>query len=368
MKIPLSRPYFTKEEQENVIDVINSGWVMQGEKVDLLEKELSKYIGIKYAILVSSGTAALHLALISLGIGREDEVIVPSFSFVATANSVLYVGAKPVFCDIDPDTYNIDPVEIEKKITSKTKAIIVVHQVGLPADMDKILKIAKDKKLLVIEDAACALGAKYKNKMVGTFGDVSCFSFHPRKNITTGEGGLITTNNKKISDRLRSLRSHGLLKKNKKDQLVSLGYNYRMTDIQAAIGLAQVKKIKTIIQERQKLARKYDKAFKSITKIKPPFVPKDRIHTFQSYLLRITGGRKLRDKIIKEFIKDEIGYSPSISAIHKQKFYKKILGNISLPQTEKANQEGLILPLWTHMTEKEQDFVVKKLISVINNK
>lgn len=361
MKIPIAKPYFTEEESHDVARVLKSGWVMQGEKVKELEQKVSSYVGTKYAVAVSSGTAALHLALISLGIKEKDEVIVPSFSFIASANSILYRGAIPVFVDIDFKTYNIDPNDIERRITKKTKAIMVVHQVGLSCDMNSIMKIARKNKLFVIEDAACSLGATYKGKQTGSFGDIACFSFHPRKSITTGEGGVIVTNDRKIYDLLKSLRSHGVLRKRNKDTYPYLGYNFRMTDIHAAIGLAQFKKLDYILVKRREIGEKYNNAFSTSKNIISPFVPSGYLHTYQSYLVRIKDGKKKRDIIMKKLREKGISSRGGITAIHREPLYVGLLGKISLPKTESANEEGLVIPLYVQMTDREQKFIIKTL-------
>ncbi len=359
MRISLTKPYFTNEESIEVAKVLESGWVMQGEKVQLFEREISSYVGTKFAVAVSSGTNALHLALISLGIKKEDEVIVPSFSFIASANSILYTGATPIFADIDPKTYNIDPKDIERKITKKTKTIMAVHQVGLPADMDSIIGIAKKNNLLVIEDAACSLGATYRGKQTGSFGNIACFSFHPRKSITTAEGGMVVTNNKKIYELLKSLRSHGVIKRGNEESYPYLGYNFRMTDVHAAIGLAQFKKLDYLLAKRIEIAEKYNEAFSDFKNIVIPFTPLNSTHTYQSYLLRVKGGRAKRDLVLKKLEKKGVSSRASVMAIHREPLYSKMFEKISLPKTESANDEGLIIPLYVQMTEKEQKFVIK---------
>ncbi len=361
MKIPLTKPYFTNEEGAEVTKVLESGWVMQGEKVELLEKKISSYVGTKFAVAVSSGTAALHLSLLSLGIKEGDEVIVPSFSFIASANSVLYIGATPIFADIDPKTYNIDPKDIERKITKKTKAIMAVHQVGLPADIEGVLSIAKKNNLLVIEDAACSLGATYKGKQTGSFGDIACFSFHPRKSITTGEGGIIVTNYPKVYELLMSLRSHGVVKKGNDATYPNLGYNFRMTDIHAAIGIAQSKKLAYSLAKRKEIAEKYNHSFSNSKDIIIPFTPVNYTHTYQSYLVRIKNGKTKRDIVIKKLEEKGISSRGSVMAIHREPLYTKLFGKISLPITERASDEGLIIPLYVQMTEEEQEFVMKTL-------
>lgn len=361
MKIPITKPYFTKEEEDAIVSTIKSRWIIQGPRVEKFEKKIASYLGVKHAIAVSSGTTALHLALIALGIKEGDEVIVPSFSFIASANCILYVGATPIFADIDPKTYNVDPKDIEKKITKKTKAIIVVHQIGLPAEMDQIMDIAANKKLHVIEDAACSLGATYKGKQTGSIGDIACFSFHPRKSITTAEGGILTTNSNDIAELLKSLRNHGVVRENGNDVYRYLGYNYRMSDINAALGLAQFKKLNAILGRKKELAEKYSEAFSDNRNITIPFAPFNVKHTYQSYMIRVKGGRENRDRVLKELEKKGIACRASIMAIHREPLYVKMFGMISLPETESANDEGIIIPLYMQMTDKDQQFIINTL-------
>lgn len=365
MKIPLTLPYFDKEEEKSIIKVLHSGWVMQGPKVSEFEKKLSEFLGVKYVIAVNSGTAALHLSMLALDIKAGMEVIVPSFSFIASANCVLYTGAKPVFADIDEETYNIDPKEILKKITKKTKAVIAVHQIGLPAEMDEIRKICKNHKLFLIEDAACALGAEYKGKMVGGLSDLACFSFHPRKSITTGEGGLISTNNKELYEKLISLRSHGELKKDGREIYSSLGYNYRLTDLQAVLGLEQFKKLSWILNKRKELAQNYDRGFANNPKIIVPVVPLNTKHTYQSYMIRFKNTKLSALEISQQLTKKEIATRLGIMLIHKQPLYQKLFGKINLPVSEKVAKETLIIPLYPKMSNREQEFVIKSINNII---
>ena len=365
MKIPISKIFIDEQEEQEVITVLRSGWIMQGPKVEMLEKEIASYVTTTHAIAVSSGTAALHLSLLALGIKEGDEVIVPSFSFVATSNCVLYVGATPVFADIDKKTFNIEPQDIEKKITKKTKAIIAVHQIGLPAKLDKIQEICKKYKLLLIEDAACALGAQFQGKKIGSFGDVACFSFHPRKSITTGEGGMITTNNKEIAEMLKILRSHGAVKENGKEIYRYLGYNYRMTDLQAAVGLVQYKKLETILQKREEIASFYDNSFKNTTSITVPYIPENMNHTYQSYMIQIHHPKISRDVLAKQLEEKGITTRNGITAIHKEPLYKKLLGETVLPVTEEMANNCLIIPLYTQMTTKEQEYVTTQLKNLL---
>lgn len=372
MKIPLARPYFDQAEEKAVVQVLRSGWVTQGPKVEEFEEALKKYTGAQYAVATTSATTALFLCLHALGVGKGDEVIVPSFSFIATANVVIHAGAKPVFVDIDPKTYNIDPKEIEKKITKKTKAIIPVDQVGLPCDLDKIFKIAKKYQLHVIEDAACALGSVYKERYIGSFGEAVCFSFHPRKTITTGEGGMILTGSKKLAKSLRILRHHGMsvsdVVRHKSGQVVKenypiIGYNFRMSDIQAAVGVEQMKKLGVILKKRAQLASRYTKFFFKSKNIAVPFVPDDYIHNFQSYIIRLHHNRKItRNELMQKLLNEGISTRIGVMAAHLETSYRKMYPGLILPQTEAATRETITLPLFYHMSTQQQNFIISKVL------
>ena len=264
--IPIAKPYLGREEAEAARQAVESGWITQGPKVAEFERAVADYCGAAEAVAVSSCTTALHLALLALDIGPDDEVICPSMSFIATANSIRYTGATPVFADVDPRTYNLDPESVEAAITPRTKAVMVVHQIGLPVDLDCFHEIGRRRCVAIVEDAACAIGSRYKGRPIGGHSELVCFSFHPRKVITTGEGGMITTNNPQRAARLRLLRQHGMSVPDTvrhaanrviAEQYVCLGYNYRMTDIQAAIGVEQMKKLDWIVERRRELAARY---------------------------------------------------------------------------------------------------------------
>ncbi len=374
MKIPVAKPFLGEEEAEAVREVLLSGWVTQGKKVAEFEEIICEYVGAKYTIATSSCTTALHLSFLSLGIGPGDEVILPSYTFIATANAVLHAGAKPVFVDIDPHTYNLDPAKIEEKITSRTKAILPVHQVGLPCDMDEIMKIAKKYNLYVIEDAACALGSKYKDKMVGIIGDITCFSFHPRKVITTGEGGAITTDIPEIAEKCRIIRSHGAsisdLERHISSRIVfekytELGYNYRLTDIQAAVGIQQMKRINEFIEKRRTLAERYTESLGNNEFFITPHVPSYAFHNFQSYILRLKEHAPFsRDELMEKLLVKGIATRRGIMAIHLEPYYLKNFAPISLPETEKALDTTVILPLYPQMTQEEQDYVIENILDI----
>ena len=376
--IPISKPYFNKNEEKALSDVIKSGWVMQGPMVSEFEEKFAQYVGTKYAVAVSSGTAALHLSLLALGIGEGDEVIIPSFSFIATANAVAHCGASPVFIDIDQRTYNISPEKIEeylagvsKKKNKKVKAIMPVHQLGMPADMDYIIAIAKKHSLHIIEDAACALGSEYKGRKAGNIGDVGCFSFHPRKIITTGEGGMITTNDKRIAEKARLLRNHGMTisahERNKKvmikkEEYSLVGYNYRMTDLQGAIGLVQMEKLEYILNKRRAIARRYNSLLEKIEWLERPHVPAYANPNYQSYIVRVKeGGYKIRNHIVSKLIGSGISCKAGVQAIHMEKCYREKYKGDRLINTERAFYSTMLLPLYSELKEHEQDKVVRNL-------
>lgn len=375
MKIPITKPKFDKAEEKAVINVLRSGWVTQGPKVAEFEEVVCKFIGAKYAVATTSATTALFLSLYALDIKVGDEVIVPSLSFIATANVVTHTGAKPVFVDIDPQTYNLNPSNVERAITKKTKAIIAVHQIGLPFDRDKIYAIAKKYKLHIIEDAACALGSKYKGKKIGVEGEFVCFSFHPRKAITTGDGGMIVTTKKNIADKLRILRHHGMSvsdvarhksKKIIKENYEVVGFNFRMTDLQAAVGVEQIKKLPEILRMRAQVASRYTEAFKKSQFVVPPFIPQGYTHNFQSYMVRLKPNKKIsRDELMQKLLDLGISTRFGVMATHLEPVYQRMLHPASLPFTEESLKETIILPLYSQMTKKEQDFVITKILGLI---
>lgn len=367
-KYPLAKPYITKSEESAVLQVLRSGILSIGPKVQEFERQFAKKIGTKYACAVSSGTAGLHLAMIAAGIGAGDEVITTPFSFVASANCIMYVGAKPVFADIDHRTYNIDPKKIEAKITKKTKAILVVHIFGQSADMEPIMAIAKKYKLKVIEDACEAISATYKKRKVGTFGESAVFAFYPNKQMTTGEGGMIVTNSKKVYELCASLRNQGRAHNMQWLDHRLLGYNYRLDEMSAAVGLVQLKKIDTMIKERQKIATWYGvylSKHKDI--IQAPVVAADNTHTWFVYVVKILSNKIKRDKIINLLAKEGIAAKPYLPSIHLFDFYKKQFNYRvgDYPLAEAMSQKSLALPFYVGLRESDVASIVKKLITTI---
>lgn len=350
--IQLSYPLLDQKEQSAVSKVLSEKMLAQGKYVYEFEKQFAKYIGVKYAVATSSGTTALHLALLAAGIGKGDEVITSPFTFIASSNAIVYAGAKPVFADIDPETCNIDPKDIERKITKKTKAILPVHLYGLPADMKAINKIAKKHNLIVIEDACQAHGAAIQNKKVGSFGLAGCFSFYPTKNMTTGEGGIVTTNNKKLAEKITLLREHGMKVRYHHD---ILGYNFRMTNIAAAIGIEQLKKLETFNKKRISNAAFLTKHLQKINGIIPPSIPNGYRHVFHQYTVKITKDyEKSRDEVAKLLAKNNIAsgiYYPI--PVHKQKVYLDFGYKASLPVSERLAQEVLSLPVHPGLTKED---------------
>ncbi len=357
--IPISKPVLGKEEKRAVLKVLDSGFLAQGPKIEEFEKKFAKYIGVKYAIATSSGTTALHIALLAHEIGKGDEVITTPFTFIAPSNVLLYCGAKPVFVDIGED-FNINPDLIEGRITKKTKAILPVHLFGYPADMAKIMKIAKKYHLVVIEDACQAHGASIQRRKVGSFG-TGCFSFYPTKNMTTGEGGMITTNNRKVAEKAKLLRNHGMKIRYYHD---ILGFNFRMTDISAAIGLEQLKKLEKFNQKRISNVNYFNKNIKT-SGIILPRVKKGYRHVFHQYTIRITDQcSKSREGLIK--ILNENGICSVIYypiPVYRQKPYLKLGYKECLPITEKYSKEVLSLPVHPFLTQKD----IRKIASIINS-
>ena len=372
--IPITKPDLGEEEIHLVAQVIDSGWVSQGPKVAEFEEIFAHYVGSRYAVATTSCTTALHAALSVSSIGPGDEVILPSLSFIATANSVLYCGAKPVFVDVDPETCNIDAAKIENAVTTKTRAIMPVHQMGMPADLDSIKAIAKKKNLLIIEDAACAIGSEYQNTKIGGYGNIACFSFHPRKIITTGEGGMITTDDRATAERLRRFRHHGMsvsdIERHMANTVIietypELGYNYRMTDIQAAIGIEQMKKLPSILDARKQKARIYDTELGNIPPIRIPKVPSYARHNYQSYWIELLDSAPVdRNTLMAKLLEKGIATRRGIMAIHREPCYGAYSG-MHLPNTDKLTENTLLLPLYPRLSDEEQTFIINSLKEIL---
>jgi dTDP-4-amino-4,6-dideoxygalactose transaminase len=353
--IPLMSPNITDEDVSAVAEVLRSGNLVQGKNVEALENAVAEFLGARNAVAVSSGTATLHLALVALGIGAGDEVIVPAFSYVATANVVEIVGATCVFVDIERDTFNIDVSKIERAITPQTRAIIPVHEFGLACDISAIVEIAGKHDLFVIEDAACALGSTENGKHVGTLGQIGSFSLHPRKNVTSGEGGLLTTNDDELAAKFRQLRNHGIEMRDGKTEFVAAGFNYRMTDFQAALVLSQLRRLEENIRIRNVLAQVYLSALADEKALQLPFVPENKNHIWQTFHV-VVDEKYNRDELIAELKMRGVGTNYGAQCIPAVKFYQEKYGldcNRLFPNALRAYQSGLALPMYDKLTSDD---------------
>ncbi len=369
MRVQFARPYLTGDEGQAVAEVIATGWVSQGPKVQAFEAAFAELVGAPAAVATTSCTTALHLALHAAGVGPGDEVIVPSLSFIATANSVLHCGATPVFADIDPLTYNLDPAAAQRAITPRTKAIMPVHQVGLPADMDAFVEIADSHGLTLVEDAACAIGARYKGRPVGSIAPLTCFSLHPRKVITTGEGGMIAVRDPEFAERIRRLRQHGMsvsdLARHSTEKVViesypEPGFNYRMTDMQAALGLCQLAVVDHVLERRRVLAERYNAAIEAMPHLEAPYDPPYAERTWQSYCVRVGPRSPVgRTELMERLLADGIPTRRGVMAIHQEAAYAG--SGVDLPHTDAAARDVLMLPLFPDLTFEEQDYVIDRL-------
>lgn len=374
--IPISLPVTGEEEWQATRDPLINGWLTSGPKVREFEQLFAERHHVKHALAVTSATTALHLALVALEVGPGDEVIVPAFTWVSTANVVLYCGAKVVLADIDPLTFNIDPADLKKRITSKTKAIIPVHLFGLCADMDKIKEIAGDIPL--VEDGACAAGAAYKGTPAGALGTIGCFSFHPRKSVTTGEGGMITTNDDNLADLMGMLRNHGAsISEEQRHHGVKpymlpdfnlMGYNYRMTDLQGAVGVVQIKKLDKFIDERQKWAKFYTSELKEVEWLRMPSQEAGFKHGWQSFVTFVDESKApaSRNEIMELLQQEGISTRPGTHAIHMLNFYKKKYGLLAedYPGAMEANNYSMAIPLHNRMSEEDFKYVVSVIKSL----
>ncbi|MEH7191132.1 UDP-4-amino-4,6-dideoxy-N-acetyl-beta-L-altrosamine transaminase [Bacillus toyonensis] len=376
--LPYGQQQIDEYDIQAVVDVLKGDFLTTGPMVQQFEGAIAKYAGAKYAVSFSNGTAALHAACYAAGITEGDEVITTPMTFVASANCILYQGGKPIFADIDNETYNISPKSIEEKITNKTKAIIPVHFTGQPVELNAIQKIAKENNLIIIEDAAHALGATYKNKKIGSIGDMTMFSFHPVKHITTGEGGVITTNNPLFYEKLIQFRTHGIERNPQKllenhgswyYEMQFLGYNYRLTDIQAALGLSQLSKLDSFIKIRKKYVDIYNKEFSSLSEI---IIPKQLPQTSSSwhlYIIRLN--TKLlkcnRKEVYEALQRENIGVNVHYIPVHLQPFYQKLGFEKGIcPQAENVYEEIITLPLFPKMTEADVWDVIQAVRKVLS--
>jgi dTDP-4-amino-4,6-dideoxygalactose transaminase len=371
MTVPITRPTLGEEEARAPMASIASGWVTQGPKVAEFEKQVAAYVGAKHGVATSSCTTGLHLAVHALGIGKGDEVIVPSLTFIASPNSVLYTGADVVFCEVDRRTFNIDPDDVERRVTKRTKAIMPIDQIGLACDIDAITDIAKRRGLEVVEDAAPAIGASYKDGKVGGRARQVVFSFHPRKVITTGEGGMITTSDDALAARLRMLRQHAMsvsdVARHQADRVIieeypEVGFNYRMNDIQASIGIVQMNKLDDLLEARRERAARYNAELPKIRGIEVPYVPPYGEHTYQSYMVTLTKDCPIaREDLMTRLLQRGIATRRGIMASHLERTYTSRYGTVSLPVTEEVARTTMLIPLYATMTEDEQSYVIDSL-------
>lgn len=380
MNIPFYVPWITEEDKNSVIEALNSRWLTGGPKAREFEKLFADFIGVKHAISVNSGTAALHLAMRTLNLKPGDEVIIPVFTFVATANAVLYCGAKPIFADIDAKTFNLSAKSVQDKITKRTKAIIVIHYAGQPVDMKEIVDMAEDHKLYVIEDCAHSLGAKYRGRKTGGIGITGCFSFYPTKIITTLEGGMLTTNEEWVARKAELLRGHGMtrsaLEREKRADwfydITDLGYNYRLNEVQAALGISQFKRVEDSIGKRVKAASYYTRKLNEIEGIVTPCKSKNRTHVYHLYVTKILKEKcgLSRDELFRKLSTKGIGLSVHYTPLHLMTFYKKLAGCTTrpFPNADEVYKEVLSLPIFPTITRNQIDYVIKSIQDCISSK
>lgn len=361
IKIPIAKPYLDDSDKKIISSVLDSDFLSGGPYLKKFEEKFAEFIKTPFSCAVSSGTAGLHLAVKALGIGPGDEVITSPFSFIASSNCILYEKAKPIFVDIDEDTFNINPEKIEMAITEKTKAILVPHIFGQAAEMDKIMSIAQKHRLMVIEDACESLGALYRKIPVGSFGNVGVFAFYPNKQMTTGEGGMVVTNSQKVDRLCKSLRNQGRSKGDKWLESKILGYNYRLDEMSAALGISQLKKLNWMIKERRKIANLYNKELSVAKGIKIPHIALNRTHTWFVYVIKIFNGK--RDLIMKRLSAKGVQTRNYLPVIHLQPFMQKMFGykHGSFPIAEKISRETLALPMFIGLQKEAIKYICDEI-------
>ena len=370
MKIPLSNPDITELEIEFVTQVLRTPNLSLGPKLIEFETRMAEFAGVKYAIATNSGTSALHLIVKALGIRDGDEVITTPFSFISSANCILFEKAKPIFVDIDPLTLNIDANHIEEQITPKTKAILAVDIFGYPAEWNKLEQIAEEHHLKLIEDSCEALGAEYEGRKAGTFGEAAAFAFYPNKQMTTGEGGAIVTNNAEVASLCRSMRNQGREDSDEWLEHQRLGYNYRLSDINCALGIAQLERIEELLVKRERVAQMYNKSLKGWQEIRIPCSSPEVKRSWFVYVVVLEDrySRENRNRILRELKKREIGCSDYFTPIHLQPFYMEMFGSKKgdFPITEHVSERTVALPFYNNLNEAEVDFVVQNLKEIVS--
>jgi perosamine synthetase len=370
--IPYGHQSIDETDIQAVVDVLRCEWLTTGPIVPKFQEAFAAYVGAKYAVAVSSGTSALHTAMFALGINPGDEVIVPPITFVATANAVAFQGGTPVFADVEADTLLIDPQRVEDKITSRTKAIIAVDYAGQPCDYDTLRSLASKHGLALVDDGCHALGARYKDRNVGTLADLTVFSFHPVKHITTGEGGMITTDDSNLAERMRRFRNHGIDADHASRaeqgtwyyEMTELGYNYRITDFQCALGLSQLEKLPSFVQRRREIAGLYDREFASVKGLTPLYTCPDVMNSYHLYVIRV----KERDRIFAQLRKKGIGVNVHYFPVHLQPYYRKHFGTGEglCPVAEEAYRHILSLPMFPQLTDEQTNYVISSIEEAIN--
>lgn len=376
--IPYGKQCIDEEDIQAVVDVLQSDWLTTGPAIEQFEKAFADFVGAKYAVAVSSGTAALHAAMFAPAIGPGDEVIVPAMTFAATANCVVFQGGTPVFADVDQRTLLIDPASVESCLSPKTKAIIAVDYAGQPCDYDTLEDIAKHHNLILVADACHSLGGRYKDKPVGTLSALNAFSFHPVKHITTGEGGMITTDEPNLAERMRIFRNHGITTGHRQREaqgswfyeMMELGYNYRITDFQCALGMSQLKKLPKWIKRRHEIAHRYDEAFSILPRIKPLYVRSIAFHAYHLYVVRLNleGTNLNRGMVFKQLRENGVGVNVHYIPVHLHPFYRAHLKTHPglCPVAEQAYEEIISLPTYPTLSDAEQNYVIETLRRILS--
>ncbi len=375
-RVPVAQPSFGSDEEARLLRTLRSGWVTQGPQVAEFEARFAEAVGAPEAVAVSSGTAALFLALHALGVGRGDEVVVPSLTFIASVNAVVHCGAEPVFVDVDPRSLNLDPERVAAAVGPRTRAILAVHQLGLPADLERLEAIAARHGLLLLEDAACAVGARQRGRPIGSSGNVACFSFHPRKVLVTGEGGMITTRDAALAARLRRLRHQGMsisdLERDRSERVLiesypEIGYNFRLSDLHAAVGLAQLARLDELLARRRAVAERYDAALAGMPALERSAAPDWATPNHQSYLVRLRGAdAAARDGLLERLAARGVASRRGLMAVHREPPYRDARSAGPLRHSEDAAAQSLLLPIYAHLSEADQTYVIESLLEALS--